>query len=329
MRPTIPGCLVLLCAIAAAAAGCAPPPEPSIDVTTTPIDLRGSYVNVNGVRLHYVERGASTDPAIVLVHGFGGWAFSFRKVLDPLAAQGHRVIAIDLLGFGLSDKPLDADYSLTAEATLLLAALDSLHVDRPVLLGHSYGGGVVAAAALAQPSRVRAVILANSLTLKYGRFTIASSLVRKILDWPVIGPLTLALAAPRDDYFAETLREGYAAPHLVNAETIRGFLYPYHLPGARQALVSLVQTGGAGVSSPPVFPARLRVPVLVLWGQKDPWFTAGRGYQLAARIPGALYAAVHHAGHFPLEEDPATCVRFIRAFIDGLPPAHSIVGGSR
>ncbi len=281
-----------------------------------PASLRGEYIRVGDRRLHVVDRGAG-DP-VVLLHGFGGWVWTFRGVVDSLA-RDRRVVAVDLLGFGLSDKPADGDYSLTAEAALVFAVLDSLGITRADVVGHSYGGGVAAAMGLAAPARVRSVTLANSLTLKYGRFAVADGFLRRILRSPVLRVPALWFAAPRDADFVQIIRDGgYAHPNRAGPEVFEGFLYPYHLPGARRALPALAITAGAGHHSPAVFPQKLTMPVFVLWGREDPWFTWGRGYQLAARIPGCSFAVVPEAGHMVFDEDPRACVRLLRGFLDGL-----------
>jgi pimeloyl-ACP methyl ester carboxylesterase len=101
----------------------------------------GRFVNVNGVRLHYLDRG--TGPPVVLEHGNMVTAedFDLSGVLTS-AARRHRVIAIDRPGFGYSDRPHVAMWTPAAQAHLLRQALAALDIDRPIVLGHSFGAAV-------------------------------------------------------------------------------------------------------------------------------------------------------------------------------------------
>ncbi len=118
----------------------------------------GRFVTVNGVRLHYLERGEGSP--VVLLHGNVVTAEDFRTsgVLELLATR-HRVIAFDRPGFGYSDRPHGSAWSARAQANLLRDALDVLDIKRPVVLGHSWGAAVALALALNHPDDVRGLVL--------------------------------------------------------------------------------------------------------------------------------------------------------------------------
>ena len=110
--------------------------------------------------------GAAATPAVVCLHGWGASAYAYRRVLAPLAAAGVDVFAPDLRGHGWSDKPLDRTaYSPDAFATWTLALLDSLGVERAVLVGHSLGGAIALHTARRAPDRVNALVLLAPLGL--------------------------------------------------------------------------------------------------------------------------------------------------------------------
>ena len=118
----------------------------------------GRFVTVNGVRVHYLEKGEGSP--VVLLHGNVVTAEDFRTsgVLDLLAKR-HRVIAFDRPGFGYSDRPHGSLWSARAQADLLRDALDVLGIDRPIVLGHSWGAAVALALALNHPDDVRGLVL--------------------------------------------------------------------------------------------------------------------------------------------------------------------------
>src|SRR4029077_9624339 len=118
----------------------------------------GQFVTVDGVRLHYIERGEG--PPVVLLHGNVVTAddFNTSEVFD-LIAKRHRVIAFDRPGFGYSDRPHGSAWSAGTQANLLRNALDVLDIKRPVVLGHSWGAAVALALALHHTDDVRGLVL--------------------------------------------------------------------------------------------------------------------------------------------------------------------------
>src|SRR4051812_4928690 len=118
----------------------------------------GHFLDVDGVRLHYVERGHG--PPIVLLHGNGAMIedYEISGVLD-LAADDHRVLAFDRPGFGYSSRPRNRIWTPAAQAELVHRALQRLGVDRPIVVGHSWGTLVALALALEHPKDVRGLVL--------------------------------------------------------------------------------------------------------------------------------------------------------------------------
>jgi pimeloyl-ACP methyl ester carboxylesterase len=119
---------------------------------------RGKFVEVDGVRLHYLERGAG--PALVLLHGNAVYAndFEYSGLMDKLSER-YRVIAFDRPGFGYSDRPRTTIWTADAQARLLHHALQQIHVDSAIVLGHSWGTMVAMAMGLQVPQFVRGLVL--------------------------------------------------------------------------------------------------------------------------------------------------------------------------
>jgi pimeloyl-ACP methyl ester carboxylesterase len=121
---------------------------------------QGRFIEIDGVRLHYVERGQG--PALVLLHGNGSMIQDFESSgLIDMAAKSYRVIAFDRPGYGHSTRPRGTVWTPDAQARLLQAALASLGVPKFTLLGHSWGASVAVALALAFPNAVSKLVLAS------------------------------------------------------------------------------------------------------------------------------------------------------------------------
>lgn len=162
---------------------------------------KGHFVEVNGVRLHYLERGEG-EP-VVLLHGNGSMVQDFEcSGLIDLAARQYRVIAFDRPGFGHSERPRNVVWTPAAQAELLKLALQKIGISRAIVLGHSWGASVAVAMALQDPSFVRGLVLASGYyypSLRSDTFTsIPASLplLGDILSH-TLSPLVGRLAWPR------------------------------------------------------------------------------------------------------------------------------------
>jgi pimeloyl-ACP methyl ester carboxylesterase len=152
----------------------------------------GKFIEVDGVRLHYVDRG--TGPAVVLLHGNGVLLQDYEAsgVLD-LAAEQHRVIAFDRPGFGYSDRPNSTNWTPEAQAGLIARALDQLGVGPAVVVGHSWGTMVALAMALERPDAVAGLVLLSGYYFGTGRPDVVPFSAPAI---PLLGPLLANTLAP-------------------------------------------------------------------------------------------------------------------------------------
>ena len=135
-----------------------PTPSPVwLDRSLYPFTSR--YFDSADGRLHYVDEGAGSP--VLFVHGTPTWSFLYRHLVTRLAPR-HRVVAVDHLGFGLSDKPAAAPYEPRDHARRLVALLDSLDLSGVTLVVHDFGGPIGLSAALARPERIDRLVLFNS-----------------------------------------------------------------------------------------------------------------------------------------------------------------------
>ncbi len=134
---------------------------------------QGHFVDVDGVRLHYVERGEGRP--LVLFHGNGSMIQDFESSgLIDMAAENYRVIVFDRPGFGHSPRPRNIVWTPAAQADLFKKALDRLNVQHAIVLGHSWGASVAVALAARHPSFVEALVLASGYYFPTARADVAT-----------------------------------------------------------------------------------------------------------------------------------------------------------
>jgi len=147
----------------------------------------GQFLEVNGVRLHYLERGSG--PPLVLLHGNGSMIQDFETSgLIDLAARNYRVIVFDRPGFGHSDRPRNVVWTPAAQAELINSALERLGVSHAIVLGHSWGASVAVALALTYPNLVKGLVLASGYY------------------YPSLRPDVVAMSAPAVPLVGDVLR---------------------------------------------------------------------------------------------------------------------------
>lgn len=153
---------------------------------------QGQFLEVNGARLHYVERGNGRP--LVLFHGNGSMIQDFESSgLIDRAAENYRVIVFDRPGFGHSLRPRNAVWTPEAQADLFQVALDQLGVHRAIVLGHSWGASVAVALAIRHPSLVEALVLASGYYFPTARSDVAASIAPAV---PGLGDIISYTASP-------------------------------------------------------------------------------------------------------------------------------------
>lgn len=157
---------------------------------------QGQFIEVDGARLHYLDRG--TGPAIVMVHGLGGQMGNFsHSLLDRLAGD-FRVILVDRPGSGYSTRPATASASLRAQGDIIAGFIRALGLEKPLLVGHSLGGAISLAVALDHPDCIGGLALIAPLThvqqavpASFKGLAIESKLARRIVSWTLATPAAI------------------------------------------------------------------------------------------------------------------------------------------
>jgi pimeloyl-ACP methyl ester carboxylesterase len=277
--------------------------------------LPGKIADIDGVGIHYIDKGHG--PAVVLVHGFGGHTFSFRHTISALATD-HRVVAVDLMGFGYSERPANADYSLTAQATRVLRLMDALGIDSAVALGHSMGGEVVMRMAALSPERVEKLILVAS---------VSSDRLPSLPATPLLKPFLPALARLTSHLL---LRRSVYDRTFITLEMREGYLAPMRIRGSRDGLYQMLRDGRKDKK---VDFSRITQPVLLLSAAAEkivPGFALAR---IRSRLPQAEVVVIENAGHLLLEEQPDACnaaiLNFLTPHVDAPETETEAIDGGR
>jgi pimeloyl-ACP methyl ester carboxylesterase len=293
----------------------ASPDRPAAEIARE-IGQAGALVDVDGTRAWVEEAGPLDGPPVVLLHGFGGSAWSWRETVPALADAGYRVVALDLANFGLSDKSWERDTSHARQADLVAGVLDELGIASATVVGHSMGGSVLAWLEARHPGRVaRAVLVAAAIgpaaTNGEGRPLGA------LLRLPNVRRIArLVIRSQVDvDRLADVLRSAYADPARATPEDLAGYAAPLETVDWDDALLAIARDGGSNALPGPVGDL-LRMPTLVIWGREDAWIPLADGEALHAALPGAAWRIIDDAGHLPMEEQAATFNETLLAWLE-------------
>jgi len=277
------------------------------------------YADVNGLRMHYVDEGHG-EP-VVMLHGNPTWSFYYRELIRGLAS-GHRCIAPDHIGCGLSDRPTEAQYGFRLHDRVedLEALLAGLEPDRPLtLVVHDWGGMIGAAWAVRHPERVARLVVLNTAAFLKPHWKPLPRTLRFVRAVPLLStPAVLRL-----NLFARGAAWTGSTRGLSPAVR-RGLLAPYRSPAARLATLKFVQDIPLSPADPSYALAALvdqglgrlaSKPMLVCWGERD--FVFDRDYlaEWQRRFPKAEIRPFPRAGHYVLEDEPGPIVGHIRDFL--------------
>lgn len=260
--------------------------------------MRGEFVDLGGARIYYYAAGTrgSGEP-IVLIHGFPTSSHLWNDVVHELP-EGHRVVVVDLLGYGRSDRPAEHDVSIRGHADRMLALMDALGINYACVVGHDVGGGIALAMALRAPARVSRLCLIDSVAFDAWPSR-EVKMARAMLPLTRHLPATWLLSILRKD-----LLRGYAEASRAT-HSIEKYVRPFaSLEGRDVFMQHLVQLDAADTDA---FTPRLKdviPPTAILWGAEDPFLPLGVGARLHAEIPKSTFDVLPSLRHFVPEEAP-------------------------
>jgi haloalkane dehalogenase len=277
------------------------PADPLPPEVRTLYPFASHWLETSAGRLHYVDEGLrEAKEAVVCVHGNPTWSFFYRDVIKALAPR-FRVVALDHLGCGLSDKPQDFSYRLADHIENLARLVATIKQPVVHFIVHDWGGAIGLGVAAQIAERVGKLVVMNTAA-----FQGPCPLRIQVCRWPVLGPLLVrglnGFAGPAAHM---------AVTHPLAPAVKQGFLWPYRSWADRVAVLRFVQDIPLEANHPSrgtlqIVEAGLQQlrakPMLLAWGMQDFCFTPAYLAEWRRRFPGAEVREFPEAGHYLLQD---------------------------
>jgi pimeloyl-ACP methyl ester carboxylesterase len=277
------------------------------------------YLTIHGHRRAFVKEGKG--PALLLLHGLGCDHTTWLPVIRTLSRR-FTVIAPDMLGHGLSDKPR-GDYSVGGYANGMRDLLTVLGIDRVTVVGHSLGGGVAMQFAYQFPERTERLIL----VAPGGMGPDVTPAIRAITlpgFHTAMGLVTLPGVRHLTTTWLRTL--AHSGIHAVRdldevATIVDSFKDSKARSAIRQVVSAVVDWRGQVVTMADRAYLTAAMPICVIWGDKDRVIPVKHAQLASEMAPGAVVEIIHNAGHFPHKDHPQRFVKFVTDFVRTTQPA--------
>jgi len=302
---------VLLLLIILLVTSCTPKPP------TTPqyIDLLQRHTvhttTINGHTLTYLDEGQG--PPLILIHGFGGSMWQWEHQQEALA-EHHRVITIDMLGSGLSDKP-ETDYSPTFILKTFTEFMDTLGIPQATLIGNSLGAGVAIGMALTHPERVSTLVLVDGFPANVVDSIASPSYKRFVHTRPPLWLARLGMWLAGRWATTRILTEIIYDPKLITPVVIERSYQNRKASGFLPPLYSQIEQIPEWEKRFAPQLGDITQPTLIIWGEHDRVFPTTVGQTMHKTIPHSTFLEVPHSGHIPQWEQPQVVNQAILKFL--------------
>jgi pimeloyl-ACP methyl ester carboxylesterase len=286
--------------------------------------LKQSFLKVKGLNIRYLEArdvvldsgsGGKTQQQhhVLFIHGLGSSADRWLDIPDALSIAGLHTIAMDLPGFGLSDKPEDTDYTIEQFVRFVadfiqqvgLAKDKEFSSSKTSIVGHSLGGYIAAQLAVEHPELVDKLVLIDTSGMLDG----PTPLLQQYLD---------AAMSPTKESVRAVFEQLVADPIRIPDALVDGFIYRISQPGAKHAFKSAFDNSvysQIGTDRLKQIGGDNKIPVLIIWGMQDKLIPLNYFKILHEAIEGSKVEIVEDAGHAPFAEKPAIVCELLHRFL--------------
>ena len=275
-----------------------------------PIDADLLRLPVGPGSIH-VERYGHGGAPVVLLHGFGTSSFIWRNIAPEIALANRTAFAMDLFGYGESDRPFDADFGIASQAELVDRALTALRLPKATVVGLDLGGAVALRLAATRPERVERLFLVNPIALDEIPAGDITTLQRNTARFAFRVSTGILGVAP---ILGELLRRSVADPADMPDKLIARYLAPYVGEEGLNHLLLLARSVD-DEDMEDIELGSIPQPTQIVWGDQDPWVTPKFADRLSESIPGSRLVHLPGVGRLLPEEAPETLVSLLLEFI--------------
>ena len=275
------------------------------------------WARISGHTLHYLDEGEG--PVLLMVHGNPTWSFAWRRLVSCLSSQ-YRVIAVDHLGCGFSEKPQGPYYTLQQHVNRLTSLVKLLDLQQVTLFAHDWGGAIGMGAASHMADRFGRFVLMNTAAFRSRKIPLRIASCRI----PLLGTLAMqglnlfslaALSMASEKGLTPSARQGLVAPYdcWKNRIAVREFVHDIPLRPSHRSYAELQRIE----ESLTQFQNR---PILLPWGMKDWCFSPHFFDEFCQRFPDAQQHPIANAGHYIFEDAAEELLATARGFLESTSP---------
>lgn len=265
------------------------------------------------LNVHYLEKGDGPNH-VILLHGFRAHTFTWKKIINHLAAAGYHVWALDLIGYGLSDKPDNLPYTFEFFTEQIHDFMKEKGISQAHIAGSSMGGGLALNLAIDFPDRVKSLTLISALGYPLD-IPLYLSICRHISQiWaPFLGPTSIR----------SCLKEIVYDENDVSDEQVEAYCLPYQFNGGITAtLLTMRKFDNQQLIEMGRHYPTLKHPISIIWGDHDTLIPLEHYEKFLNDFPHAHRKLITHCGHIPQEERPhevlASMIEFLHQ-VDTIP----------
>jgi pimeloyl-ACP methyl ester carboxylesterase len=267
------------------------------------------FIMIDDVNYHYREY-PGTGRDIFLLHGFASSTYTWEKVIPYLTGQGYHVWALDMKGFGWTDKPQDAKYDTVTLMQEVNKWMDVMGLKDVVFVGNSLGGAIAVLMTLEHPDKTDRLILIDS-----AGYPIKKPLVIRMAKMPFAGEITRLFFGRC--VVESILKEVFFNDDMVTEEKIDAYFHRMSTENAVAAQTALARSFDCEALSSYI----RRIPdiknrTLIIWGENDEWIPMESGHKFRKDLSNSTLVILPECGHIPQEEKPEQTAKSIIDFIE-------------